>query len=71
MAKTNHSKLVSPACNGNGYRKIMKDATSKKTIEIDCEACDNQGEIKNDKKEALGFMIKKGVEINLSPKVKK
>jgi hypothetical protein len=35
---------------GNGYRKIMKDTSSKKTIEIDCEACDNQGEIKNDKK---------------------
>ena len=29
------------------------------------------GEIKNDKKEALKFMIKKGVEINLSPKAKK
>ena len=29
------------------------------------------GEIKNDKKEALEFMIKKGVEINLSPKAKK
>ena len=29
------------------------------------------GEIKNDKKEALGFMIKKGAEINLSPKAKK
>ena len=28
------------------------------------------GEIKNDKKEALGFMIKKGAEINLSPKAK-
>ena len=50
MAKTNLNKLVCPACMGNGYRKIMKDASSKKTIEIDCEACDNQGEIKNDKK---------------------
>ena len=29
------------------------------------------GEIKNDKKEALEFMIKKGVEINLPPKAKK
>ena len=31
---------------GNGYRKIIKDASSKITIEIDCEACNNQGEIK-------------------------
>ena len=40
---------------GNGYRKIMKDASSKKTIEIDWEACDNQGEIKNDKKTIHGL----------------
>ena len=55
MAKTKHSKLICPACNGNGYRKIMKDISSKKTIEIDCEACDNQGEIKNDKKTIYGL----------------
>ena len=35
---------------GNGYRKIIRDASSKKTIEIDCEACNNEGEIKNDTK---------------------
>jgi len=40
---------------GNGYRKIMKDATSKIGVEIDCEACDNQGEIKNDKKTIHGL----------------
>jgi DnaJ-class molecular chaperone len=50
MAKTSLNKLVCPACNGNGYRKIMKDASSKISVEIDCEACDNQGEIKNDEK---------------------
>ena len=50
MAKTKSNKRICPACNGNGYRKIMKDASSKKTIEIDCEACDSQGEIKNDEK---------------------
>ena len=55
MAKIKHSKLICPACNGNGYRKIMKDISSKKTIEIDCEACDNQGEIKNDKKIIYGL----------------
>ena len=55
MAKTNHSKLVCPACNGNGYRKIMKDAASKIGVEIDCEACDNQGEIKNDEKTIFGL----------------
>ena len=30
-----------------------------------------EGEIKNDKKEAMDFMIKKGAEISLSPKSKK
>ena len=50
MAKTNLNKRVCPACDGNGYRKIMKDASSKISVEIDCEACNNQGEIENDKK---------------------
>jgi hypothetical protein len=50
MEKIKPNKLICPACMGNGYRKIFKDASSKKTIEIDCEACDNQGEIKNDEK---------------------
>ena len=50
MAKTESNKRICPACNGNGYRKIMKDASSKIGVEIDCEACDNQGEIENDKK---------------------
>ena len=50
MAKTKSNKLICPACKGNGYRRIMKDATSKLGIEIDCEACDNQGEIENDTK---------------------
>ena len=40
---------------GNGYRKIIRDASSKKTIEIDCEACNNQGEIKNDEKTIYGL----------------
>ena len=55
MAKTKSSKLICPACNGNGYRRIMKDASSKIGIEIDCEACDNQGEIKNDEKTTFGL----------------
>ena len=50
MAKTNLNKLVCPACKGNGYRKIMKAASSKISVEINCEACDNQGEIQNDTK---------------------
>ena len=50
MTKTNLNKLICPACEGNGYRKIMKNTSSKIMIEIDCEACDNQGEIKNDEK---------------------
>jgi hypothetical protein len=40
---------------GNGYRKIFKDATSKLRVVIDCEACDNQGEIKNDKKNTFAM----------------
>ena len=35
---------------GNGYRKIFKDTTSKLRVVIDCEACDNKGEIENDEK---------------------
>jgi DnaJ-class molecular chaperone len=50
MAKTNLNKLICPACKGNGYRRIRKDASSKLGVEIDCEACNNQGEIENDKK---------------------
>ena len=50
MEKTKSNKLICPACMGNGYRKIFKDATSKLRVVIDCEACDNQGEIKNDEK---------------------
>ena len=55
MTNTNLNKLVCPACKGNGYRRIMKDASSKIMIEIDCEACDNQGEIKNDEKTIFGL----------------
>ena len=54
MTKTNLNKLICPACKGNGYRRIMKDAASKIGVEIDCEACDNQGEIKNDEKNIFG-----------------
>ena len=50
MAKTSLNKLICPACMGNGYRKIFKDASSKLKVVIDCEACDNQGEIENDEK---------------------
>ena len=44
------NKFICPACLGNGYRKIFKDTTSKLKVVIDCEACDNQVEIKNDEK---------------------
>ena len=50
MARISPSKLICPACKGNGYRRIFKDAASKLRVVIDCEACDNQGEIKNDEK---------------------
>jgi DnaJ-class molecular chaperone len=45
------NKFICPACFGNGYRKITKDASHPDTkIVIDCKACNNQGEIKNDEK---------------------
>ena len=44
------NKLICPACMGNGYRKIFKDSTSSLRVVIDCEACNNEGEIKNDTK---------------------
>ena len=50
MEKIKPSKLVCPACVGNGYRKVFKDTTSKLRVVIDCEAGDNLGDIKNDEK---------------------
>ena len=44
-------KFICPACMGNGYRKITKDASHPDIkVVIDCEACDNLGEIRNDTK---------------------
>ena len=50
MVKTKLTKLVCLACMGNGYRKIFKDQSSNLKVVIDCEACDNQGEVENDTK---------------------
>ena len=45
------SKFICPACFGNGYRKIAKDASNPHLkVVISCEACNNQGEIENDTK---------------------
>ena len=45
------NKFICPACMGNGYRKITKDASNPNIkVVINCEACDNEGEIKNDTK---------------------
>ena len=45
------NKFICPACFGNGYRKITKDASGPHLkVVIDCEACNSQGEIKNDTK---------------------
>ena len=41
------NKFICPACMGNGYRRITKEASQPNIkVEIDCEACNNQGEIK-------------------------
>ena len=48
MAKTDQTKFVCPACRGNGYRWIAKDAKNPHLgVQIDCKACNNQGEVVN------------------------
>ena len=45
------NKFICPACFGNGYRRITQDASKPHLkVVINCEACNNQGEIKNDEK---------------------
>ena len=45
------NKFICPACFGNGYRRITKDASQPNfKVVIDCEACNNQGEVENDTK---------------------
>ena len=45
------NKYICPACMGNGYRMIIEDAKSPHLrVAIDCQACNNQGEIENDTK---------------------
>ena len=39
--------IICPACKGNGFRYVIED---DKRIAIDCKACNNQGELPNDKK---------------------
>ena len=44
-------KFICPACMGNGYRRITKDASQPHIkVVINCEACYNQGEVENDTK---------------------
>ena len=38
-------KIVCPSCGGNGYRTIYKDASWKEKTQIDCNHCNNQGEV--------------------------
>ena len=46
-----NNKFICPACMGNGYRRITKDASQPNIkVVIDCKACNNQGEIENDTK---------------------
>ena len=45
------NKFICPACFGNGYRKITKDASQPNIkVVIDCKACNSEGEIENDTK---------------------
>ena len=54
MAKTKSNKLICPACEGNGYRRIFSNTAILKLV-IDCKACDNQGEVKNNEKTIFGL----------------
>ncbi len=46
MEKIKQTKFICPVCKGNGYRTIIKDAaTPHLKVEINCEPCNNQGEI--------------------------
>ena len=45
------NKFICPACRGNGFRMIVKDAKAPHLkVAIDCAACNNQGAIENDTK---------------------
>ncbi len=45
------NKFVCPACFGNGYRRIIQNAsTPNLKVVISCKACNSEGEIKNDTK---------------------
>ena len=45
------NKFICPACTGNGYRRITQDASNLHLkVVINCEACNNQGEVVNDEK---------------------
>lgn len=37
--------IICPKCEGNGFRKIFKEAGSSEQIEVDCQYCKNQGEV--------------------------
>ena len=61
--KLSQNKFICPACMGNGYRTVVKDAKSPYLrVTIDCKACNNQGEIVNNEKNIyalryLNFML--------------
>ena len=63
MEKINQTKFICPGCRGNGYRWITKDAENPNLrVQIDCKACNNQGEIVNNEKNIhalryLNFML--------------
>ena len=51
MARQKQTKFICPACQGNGYRWIIKNAKNPNLrVQIDFKACNNQGEILNNEK---------------------
>jgi len=49
--ENNFNKLICPKCNGNGYVTKFRHIDFRKSEHIDCNNCNNQGEIKIYEKE--------------------
>ena len=45
---------------GNGYRRIFSNTAILKLV-IDCKACNNQGEVNNDKETIFGLRYLKSM----------
>jgi len=51
-------KLICPRCNGNGYRRIWKDADENEKITIQCAKCNSSGEVEITEDEVNSLLTK-------------